>query len=51
MQVDRGLTSRQEGTGLGLAISRDLARHMGGDLTATSTAGVGSDFTLTLPRG
>jgi len=51
VQVDRGLTSRQEGTGLGLAISRDLARHMGGDLTATSTAGVGSDFTLSLPRG
>ena len=51
VQVDRGLTSRQEGTGLGLAISRDLARHMGGDLTATSTAGVGSHFTLTLPRG
>jgi len=51
VQVDRGLTSRQEGTGLGLAISRDLARHMGGDLTAASTAGVGSDFTLTLPRG
>jgi signal transduction histidine kinase len=51
VQVDRGLTSRQEGTGLGLAISRDLARHMGGDLTATSTAGVGSSFTLTLPRG
>ena len=51
VQVDRGLTSRQEGTGLGLAISRDLARHMGGDLTVTSTAGVGSDFTLTLRRG
>jgi signal transduction histidine kinase len=51
VQVDRGLTSRQEGTGLGLAISRDLARHMGGDLTATSTAGVGSNFTLSLPRG
>ena len=51
VQVDRGLTSRQEGTGLGLAISRDLARHMGGDLTAISTAGAGSSFTLTLPRG
>ena len=51
VQVDRGLTSRQEGTGLGLAISRDLARHMGGDLTAKSTAGVGSSFTLSLPRG
>jgi signal transduction histidine kinase len=51
VQIDRGLTSRQEGTGLGLAISRDLARHMGGDLTVTSTAGVGSSFTLSLPRG
>jgi signal transduction histidine kinase len=50
VQVDRGLTSRQEGTGLGLAISRDLARHMGGELTAASTIGVGSTFTLTLPR-
>jgi signal transduction histidine kinase len=50
VQVDRGLTSRQEGTGLGLAISRDLARHMGGQLTASSTIGEGSTFTLTLPR-
>jgi signal transduction histidine kinase len=50
VQVDRGLTSRQEGTGLGLAISRDLARHMGGQLTASSTVGEGSTFTLTLPR-
>jgi signal transduction histidine kinase len=50
VQVDRGLTSRQEGTGLGLAISRDLARHMGGELTAASTVGAGSTFTLTLPR-
>ena len=37
------------GTGLGLPISRDLARAMGGDVTATSTVGVGSVFTLTLP--
>jgi PAS domain S-box-containing protein len=37
------------GTGLGLPISRDLARAMGGDVSVTSTLGVGSDFMLTLP--
>jgi len=37
------------GTGLGLPISRDLARAMGGDVSASSTLGVGSVFTLRLP--
>ncbi|MEP6991526.1 MAG: ATP-binding protein [bacterium] len=49
VQVDSKLTRTNEGVGLGLAISRDLARGMGGDLTARSTPGVGSVFTLTLP--
>lgn len=38
-----------EGTGLGLTISRDLARGMGGEITAESREGEGSTFTLILP--
>jgi signal transduction histidine kinase len=37
------------GTGLGLPISRDLARAMGGDISASSAFGAGSVFTVTLP--
>jgi signal transduction histidine kinase len=50
VQVDTKLTRTREGVGLGLAISRDLARGMSGELSVVSEPGVGSTFTLTLPR-
>ena len=51
IQVSRSLTNvNHEGVGLGLAISRDLARAMGGNLTVRSTFGVGTTFSLSLPR-
>ncbi|MFL5488470.1 MAG: ATP-binding protein, partial [Gemmatimonadaceae bacterium] len=49
-QLGRSLSSAHEGVGLGLAISRDLARAMNGDLSVISSQGVGSTFTLSLPR-
>jgi len=50
VQGHRALNRPNEGVGLGLAISRDLARGMRGDVTVITELGVGSTFTLALPR-
>jgi protein-histidine pros-kinase len=39
-----------EGTGLGLYLSRRIAALLGGEITAESEPGRGSEFTLSLPQ-
>jgi CheY-like chemotaxis protein len=47
-QADGSNTRQFSGAGLGLSISRELARAMGGELTAEGVPGRGAAFTLTL---
>lgn len=47
-QADSSASRKFGGTGLGLPISKKLANMMDGDITAKSTLGQGSSFTLTL---
>ena len=49
-QADNTYTRQFSGTGLGLALSRRLAKALGGDVQlVSSTSGVGSTFSVTLP--
>jgi len=49
-QIEHPLQRRSKGTGLGLPLCRKLADLLGGRVDVSSTLGVGSTFTLTLPR-
>jgi len=46
-QVD-GISARADGIGLGLAITRSLAHLMGGEVTLSSSPGLGSTFIVTM---
>ena len=50
-RVDRARSRDTGGTGLGLSIVRHVATNHGGDVLVESQEGLGSTFTLRLPKG
>jgi signal transduction histidine kinase len=49
-QVERAGNPRDDGIGLGLALVKEWIEQMGGTVSVESSVGVGSCFTLRLPR-
>lgn len=43
-------TTKEKGTGLGLALTKKLIEDHGGQVTVESEMGIGTTFTITLPR-
>ena len=50
-QVDSSMTREHEGSGIGLALVKELVELHHGTVSAASTPGVGTTFTIRLPLG
>lgn len=50
-RVESAAARTHEGTGIGLALVRELVTLLGGSISVESQPGVGSIFTVTLPKG
>jgi len=50
-RIERMSARTHEGTGIGLALVQELVKLHGGTVRVKSAIGVGSTFTVTIPRG
>ena len=48
-QADETIAGKFGGTGLGLALTKSFCTMLGGDVTADSTMGLGTRFTMRIP--
>ena len=49
-QADRSRSDERRGVGLGLSLAQQIARLHGGEITASSVPGEGSEFVFTMPN-